>query len=237
MRRTDYHHLMGIALTCMVTLLLLMGREVYVRGHAPFMIERPTRIIMPTPSITASPISQSPSFIVSPSPFPTPTLIPTLSIINYQLPLSPVPWGTTEKLAEHTYRTYVGEDPVMSTVDELHAAINAYRTKHGVGELQVHDGLCRVADHRIAELAALGGLDAHAGFKKYFESEDNWKNLGSIRGVGENNSAGYKQTGTHLIEWIFDADEEHRTNQLNPDWNRMCSRISGTIVEMVFGKE
>lgn len=148
-----------------------------------------------------------------------------------------IPWGTTEKLAEHTYRTYVGEDEIMSSVEELHNALNKYRANHGVQELFVSDQLCRIADFRIAQLDAIDGLDAHKGFKEYLSDGKNWENIPRFVSVGENNSYGYKLSGTHLIEWVFDADEEHRSNQMNPKWNRVCSRISGTIVEIIFGEE
>jgi len=157
--------------------------------------------------------------------------------IAYWTPAPTIPWGTTEKVDEHTYRTYVGDDEVMSTADELHVAMNKYRVAHGAGELVVSDTLCRLADMRIAQLVAIGGLDSHKGFKDYLANDSNWDNLPGFRSVGENNSYGYRLSGTHLIEWVFDADEEHRSNQQNPKWNRICTRISDTIVEIVFGQE
>lgn len=178
---------------------------------------------------------------------PTPSVVPlSVGIRNpqsqsqtftYSEPVPTIPWGTTEKIGEHTYRTYIGEDPVMSTVEELHAALNKYRRNHGVRELIVSDGLCMVADFRISQLEKIGGLDAHKGFIEYLDVQSNWDKLPRFVSLGENNSYGYKQTGTHIVEWVFDADEEHKSNQLNPMWNRVCSRISGTIVEMIFGEE
>lgn len=157
--------------------------------------------------------------------------------VVYWTPAPTIPWGTTEKVGEHTYRTYVGDDEIMSTADELNLAINKYRVAHGVGELVVSDTLCKLADMRIAQLVAIGGLDSHKGFKEYLANDSNWDNIPGFKSVGENNSYGYRLSGTHLIEWVFDADEEHRSNQMNPKWNRICTRISGTIVEIVFGQE
>ncbi len=175
-------------------------------------------------------------------PSPSPSINPTYPkspppATVYSSPVPTIPWGTTEKIGEHTYRTYVGDDPEMSTVDELHTALNFYRRNHGVGEVVVSDSLCKLADIRISQLKAIGGLDAHKGFKDYLEVQSNWENLPRFVSLGENNSYGYRQSGTHLIEWVFDSDEEHKGNQLNPNWNRVCSRIDGTIVEMVFGME
>lgn len=183
----------------------------------------------------------------------SPTLIPTTFIksdesntshvtnsapkIVYWSPAPTIPWGTTEKVGEHTYRTYVGDDEIMSTADELTQALNKYRNTHSVQELVVSDTLCKLADRRINELSAIGGLDSHKGFKDYLAIDSNWDNLPNFKSVGENNSYGYRLTGTHLIEWVFDADEEHRSNQINPKWNRVCVRISDTIVEIIFGQE
>ena len=209
-------------------------------------------------SVTQRIFPPPPSWVLSPTPRTTPILLasisPTLSTINYQLLITPspspspiraptripqptIPWGTTEKIAEHTYRTFVGEDAVMSTEEEFVTALNKYRALHGVQELFVGTDLCAFATMRINQLKALGKLDAHAGFKEFLAKDENWKTLPRFVALGENNSFGYKQSGTHLIEWIFDADEEHRSNQLNPQWNRVCVRISDTIVEVIFGQE
>jgi hypothetical protein len=83
----------------------------------------------------------------------------------------------------------------------------------------------------------VGGLDAHAGFKEYLAKPNGWSSLPRFTSVGENNSYGYVQSGTRLVEWVFDADEEHRSNQLSAKWNRLCVRIRNTIVEVVFGQE
>ncbi len=210
----------------------------------------PSWVLSPTPhktpilhtsiSPTLSTINYQLSIIPSPklliidsslSITPSPTRAPT------RIPQPTIPWGTTEKIAEHTYRTYVGEDAVMSTEEEFVTALNKYRALHGVQELFVGTDLCTFATMRINQLKALGKLDAHAGFKEFLAKDENWKTLPQFVALGENNSFGYQQSGTHLIEWIFDADEEHRSNQLNPQWNRVCVRISDTIVEVIFGQE
>jgi uncharacterized protein YkwD len=215
------------------------------------------RFFPPPPPWVLSPTPHSPQISRTPaSPSITsridPTIKQTLSTINYQLSITPspspiraptripqptIPWGTTEKVAEHTYRTFVGEDAVMSTEEEFVTALNKYRALHGVQELFVGTDLCTFATMRINQLKVLGKLDAHAGFKEFLAKDENWKTLPRFVALGENNSFGYKQSGTHLIEWIFDADEEHRSNQLNPQWNRVCVRISDTIVEVIFGQE
>ncbi|MEI6327106.1 MAG: hypothetical protein WCO78_03195 [Candidatus Roizmanbacteria bacterium] len=177
----------------------------------------PTTLAM-LPTSTAAPIPTTP-------PLKIPAVIPTMQ------------WGVASKIADHLYQINVGKDPIMSTPAELTDALNLYRKLHNVSELQNNDGLCHFADVRIYELSDLGKLDAHEGFKKYLDNQDNWSSLPGLVSIGENNSIGYRLTGTHLVEWIFDADEEHRSNQLDPNWNQVCVRIQGTIVEILFAKK
>ncbi|OGG19442.1 hypothetical protein A2721_02865 [Candidatus Gottesmanbacteria bacterium RIFCSPHIGHO2_01_FULL_47_48] len=154
----------------------------------------------------------------------------------YQSPSQPkTPWGSTEKIGDHLYRTYVGQDEKMATPDEILQALNTYRQNHGQGTLHKDDKLCAFAQLRADEQARLGNLDSHAGFTKYFEDKNNWQELG-ITGAGENASQGYTLSGTHLIEWVFSADDEHRSNQLNPNWTLACATVSGSTVDIIFGK-
>ncbi|MEI7653172.1 MAG: hypothetical protein WCJ70_02750 [bacterium] len=215
----------------------------------PSWVLSPTPLTTPILHTSISPTLSTINYQLSITPSPVleisnsklgrsiPSLSPTVSLHTVLLPTPTIPWGTTEKIAEHTYRTYVGEDPVMSTEEEFVIALNKYRALHSVQELFVGSDLCTFATMRINQLKALGKLDAHAGFKEFLANDENWKTMPRFVALGENNSFGYKQSGTHLIEWIFDADEEHRSNQLNPQWNRTCVRISDTIVEVIFGQE
>lgn len=144
-----------------------------------------------------------------------------------------IPWGTTEKLDEHVYRTYVKNDEAMGTPDEILAALNNYRRNHRLSGVSSDDGICRLAQMRAEQQK--NDLDVHKGFEEYFKNPAHWQEL-NITGVGENASIGYVQSGTHLIEWVFDADSEHRNNQLNPQWNLACAGISNTTVNIIFAK-
>ncbi len=142
-------------------------------------------------------------------------------------------WGKAEKIADHTYRTNVGQDPVLGSTEEIFQALNAYRKNHGRQELKKDDKLCGLATTRAVQQK--DNLDGHQGFKDYFADQSHWQELG-VTGIGENSSWNYTLSGVHLIEWVFDADDEHRNNQLNPDWNLGCVGIAGTTVDVIFGK-
>jgi uncharacterized protein YkwD len=151
-------------------------------------------------------------------------------------PTPKIPWGTTEKISDHTYRTYVGQDLKMGTPKEILEALNVYRKNHGRQTLSSDDKLCALAQWRADEQEKLGTLDTHKGLEDYLNDPKHWEEL-EEKAVGENTSYGYTLSGTHLIEWLFDADEEHRSNQLNPRWNRACAATSGVTVEVLFGEK
>ncbi len=148
---------------------------------------------------------------------------------------APVPWGQTEKIGDHLYRTYVGSDPAMGTPDEILTAINNYRHPHGAQEVHRDDGLCKLAQSRAQQQDKLGNLDEHKGLEDYMKDDNHWREL-NITAIGENASYGYVLSGVHLIEWVFDSDVEHRSNQLNPQWNLACAGTSGVTVDIIFGK-
>lgn len=147
----------------------------------------------------------------------------------------PIPWGTTEKIGEHLYRTYVANEGRMGTPDEILTALNEYRRDHGRGELSSDEKLCGFAQRRAGEQNKAATLDSHKGFGDYLDDPAHWRELG-VTGIGENSSYGYVLSGQHLIEWVFDSDEEHRNNQLNSDWNLSCAGVSGVVVNIIFGK-
>lgn len=162
--------------------------------------------------------------------------------ITMQVPKSPqspkppnIPWGTTEKLGEHQYRTYVANDPTMGTPDEILTALNFYRKSHNSPTLRSDENICKLAQSRAAQQQKIKNLDNHQGLMEYMDDPNHWKEL-NITAIGENASYGYVLSGTHLIEWVFDSDSEHRENQLNPQWNISCAGISEVTVNIIFGK-
>ncbi|MDO8515176.1 MAG: CAP domain-containing protein [bacterium] len=145
------------------------------------------------------------------------------------------PWGTTIKIGDHLYRTYVGEDTKMGTPEEILIALNLYRKNHGVGSVRSDENICKFAQERASTQNAAGNLDSHKGFQDFMNKPDSWRWL-DVKSVGENASYGYVLSGTHLIEWVFDSDIEHKENQLNPAWNLACAGISGVTVDIIFGQ-
>ncbi len=160
--------------------------------------------------------------------------LPTPPVTNPN-PVPKVPWGTTEKLGEGLYRTYVGQDQRMGTPEEILTALNIYRRNHGVGEVRSDNNLCQLATWRAASQQKAGDLDGHQGLKDYMNDPKHWQEL-DIKAIGENASYGYILSGTHLIEWVFDSDVEHRETQLNPKWNLACAGVASVTVDILFGQ-
>lgn len=146
-----------------------------------------------------------------------------------------IPWGTTEKIGDHLYRTYVGQDEKMGTPEEILEALNYYRSNHGRSRLSLDEKLCKFSQIRADEQAKNNNLDSHKGFQDYLDDPKHWEEL-NFKSLGENASYGYILSGVHLIEWVFDADEEHRSNQLNHNWTHACVAISKTVVNVIFGQ-
>lgn len=176
--------------------------------------------------------------IVKTVTIPTKSLIIENKLSPKSSDLSPspsVPWGTTIKIGEHLYRTYVGSDEKMGTQEEILIALNNYRKNHNVGPVRVDENICILANRRATEQNKAGSLDSHKGFQDFMTKDGSWQWL-DVKSIGENASYGYVLSGTHLIEWVFDSDIEHKENQLNPVWNLACAGISGVTVDIIFGQ-
>ncbi len=208
-------------------LVAILGLLTAVRAPVNFTFPAPTRFLRSNTAILpATPLS----------PALPPNLSKTSAMPNSSVTSPSVPWGTTEKLGDHLYRTYVGSDPVMGTPDEILTALNNYRHDHGVGNtLRTDENICQLAQSRAQIQDKAGGLDSHKGLIEYLNDPNHWTNL-NVKAIGENASYGYVLSGVHLIEWVFDADAEHRENQLNPQWNLACAGVSGSTVDIIFGE-
>jgi hypothetical protein len=188
---------------------------------ALLFIKAPLRISLPPPQ-------QKPLIVASPSAI--------LEMPRKTIAVDTTPWGTTEKIEEHLYRTFVGADPAMGTPGEILSALNTYRHNHHVNnDLSADPKLCALAQNRAAEQEKTTTLDKHQGLSEYLSDPKHWEELG-ITSIGENSSYGYVLSGVHLVEWVFDADEEHKANQLNPDWTLACAGVAGKTVDIIFGK-
>jgi len=174
-------------------------------------------------------IQRKPALIIKPSPSPKQVLqeiIPSPSPDNE-------PWGVAKQLSEHTWTMKVQQDEVMTTTDELFAALNDYRKTKGVNPLQYDAILARYAQDRADYFTSIGKTDEHAGLNDFLKDDENFKKLG-FASIGENSSYGYKMTGVHLIEWVYASDPGHDNNQLDPDWTHVGIGISATASELIF---
>ena len=104
-----------------------------------------------------------------------------------------------------------------------------------ISQLQSDEKICSLANWRAQIQDKARNIDEHKGLIEYMNDPKHWQEL-SLTAIGENASYGYVLSGVHLIEWVFDADTEHRDNQLNPNWTLACAGISGVTVDIIFGK-
>lgn len=145
-------------------------------------------------------------------------------------------WGIAKQIDEKTWTMNVGEDQTMANSSEIFEALNSYRQRKGAGFLSWDDRLADFAQRRAEAFFAIKKLDGHSGFESYLRDGENLKGLG-FWSLGENSSFGYQMEGVHLIEWIFAADDPHNNNQLDPSWSHVGVGVSGTGVDIIFGKD
>lgn len=205
------------------TLQNALGIQVLPKYEPPTVVQQTRQVEIPSTNLEKAASTSA----VLPVPSSAPAQ-PTQSTVN-------TPWGTTEKIGEHEYRTYVGNDPAMGSPEEILKALNSYRASHGQGQLQSGSKLCSLALKRAQDQDKMATLDDHKGLIEYMNDPKSWTEL-NITSIGENASYGYVLSGVHLIEWVFDADAEHRDNQLNPAWNLACAQTFGKTVDIIFGK-
>jgi uncharacterized protein YkwD len=93
------------------------------------------------------------------------------------------------------------------TGEDLWQAVNKYRREHGVPELKLKGSLCELSSRRLGELLALGSLDNHEGFERYFENRQ-VTSLG-ITNVAENLASGYPGAWETVMGW--DSSPGHKT--------------------------
>ncbi len=152
-----------------------------------------------TPTTTSIP---TPSLTLAPSSTVTPTQAPT------KIPLP----------------TSFDVQAVQSSGNQdLLSAVNAFRSKNGLGALSSNSTLCSIAQSRVSENATLGQLDNHAGFEKYFKGQAEFK------GMGENlHWATYTETPTEIVENGWANSPGHKTNMLDSKWQYGCGGQAGS---------
>ena len=147
---------------------------------------------------------------------------------NKKLP-TPTPDWSVRKVDEHLTEFSVPISENMSTRDELFAAVNDYRKAHGLNTLTSNSTICDIAQKRAQEQVANGGLDNHAGFNKYGESQNEFIHLGEVLYGGQ------ALSGVHIVEFGWDRSlTGHREALQNPSWQIGCGGIAGFYAAFVF---
>lgn len=152
-----------------------------------------------------------------------PTIAPTIAPSSIPIktpPLSPIP---VPKITLTSAPTPISVIIKQSNSQGLLSAVNAFRSKNGLGALSSDSILCSIAQSRANENAALGSLDNHAGFDNYFKGQTEFK------GMGENlHWATYSETATEIVENGWAKSSGHRENMLNSKWQYGCGGQAGT---------
>lgn len=144
------------------------------------------------------------------------------------------PYGQATKIADHTYELKLPPDSSMANAQDIFIALNALRQRKGIGTLFWNTTLANYAQSRASFYTSRGSLDAHAGFMNYINNQNGFSTLG-FNHLGENAAYAGPLTGAHLIDWVYSADEEHNSNQLNSDWKSVGIGVSGIASDIIFG--
>lgn len=142
---------------------------------------------------------------------------------------SPTPDWTVRKVDEHQTEFSVPISESMSTISELFEAVNSYRRAHGLNTLTSNTTICDIAQKRAEEQVVNGGLDNHAGFNKYGESQTEFSHLGEVLYGGQ------PLSGVHIVEFGWDRSlTGHREALQNPSWQIGCGGIAGVYAAFIF---
>lgn len=114
----------------------------------------------------------------------------------------------------------------MTTVDELNAAQNSYRQKHGLSVLNINSELCKIAANRAVEVSK---NFSHSGFESAVKGSGLGKNS-----YGENIASG-PLSGVQFVEWSWDKSPGHRENMLS-DWTEGCGGVFDKYAVFLFAK-
>ena len=176
-----------------------------------------------TPSESLPVIKKSPeSFIYlpstdleKPSPLPSPSVVPKVYAER----------KTTDAVK--------GVQSSGFSKSQVLEALNTYRSKNGVGSLELDNKLQDYAQGRADYLRSLGRLDKHFGHKEFMKN-NGFERLG-FGAVAENQSWNYKGGAQGLIESFYAKSPGHNKNQLSSEYSHVGIGISGAFTNLVFG--
>ncbi len=213
-----------------------------VLGYALSLII--AKYILPSNKIITTPLAR-PSFhlpnlnlVINPtpsSPIPSPSAPSTIPVKYKPLPTTDqTPWGISKQIAPDTWTMKIAMDPTMATPQDILAALNSYRQRHGSQPLTWDSKLADFAQTRADYLNSIHATDNHQGFIDFLDNQNGYQKLG-FTALGENISTGFRLIGVHLIEWIFAGDKPHNDNQLDNRWNYVGIGVHATAVSIIFG--
>lgn len=123
----------------------------------------------------------------------------------------------------------------INTTDSsgLLVSINSFRGANGIAPLSSSGTLCDIAGKRLNELIAIGALDNHAGFNKYFQGQKEFNGMGEVLFQSSNSTS----PDYAVDEGWAKSRDGHRENMLNPKWNYGCGATNSHIAVFNFGKK
>ncbi len=124
----------------------------------------------------------------------------------------------------------------ISTTDNegLLSSINSFRAGNGgIAPLTFSGTLCDIAGKRLIELIAIGALDNHAGFNKYFQGQKEFSGMGEVLFQSSNSTS----PDYAVNEGWAKSKDGHKENMLNPAWNYGCGATNSHISVFDFGKK
>lgn len=113
------------------------------------------------------------------------------------------------------------------------SSINSFRGANGIALLATSGTLCDIAGKRLNELIAIGALDNHAGFNKYFQGQKEFSGMGEVLFQSSNSTP----PEFAVNEGWAKSKDGHRENMLNPKWNYGCGATNSHIAVFNFGKK
>jgi len=199
--------------------------EIVIEENLPQM---PLPSIFFTPSPSATP-TQSPS--IAPTPKPSKTPRPSRSPRSTSTP-APTPKSSVKPSLIPKPSATPSATSGLTTQSILNA-LNSYRSKNGVGNLQIDTKLQEYAQSRADYLKSIGKLDNHAKHKE-FMANDGFGKLG-FNAIAENQGYNYKGDAKGLIESFYGKSSGHNKNQLNSEYTHVGIGINGPFTDLVFG--
>lgn len=139
---------------------------------------------------------------------------------------SKTPKSTSRPSAQPTQSSSINTPSILN-------ALNGYRSKNGVGSLQIDSKLQEYAQSRADYLKSFGKLDKHAQHQEFMK-DGGFEKLG-FNAIAENQGYNYKGGATGLIEKFYAKSAGHNKNQLNSEYTHVGIGITGPFTNIVFG--